>query len=572
MTFKARPVVKRTHRPSWETDNRRNLMFNIGFGLAVVAALLILAGAAAASWYGDHLASVASVNGSNITKDDLRERIAVDSFRIDHAKSLIRDELSAGRISQTDATTQTNSLDQSLQSVNSTALEELIDAELQRQLAGQQGVTVSDADINAKLTEEATSQEWRHVWVIAVTPEVSANAAAPTDAQKAAAQAKADGALKDLQSGKAWNDVVKAVSTDSSASSDGDLGWKSATDTSLDPAFHDALFAAPLNTPTAVVAGADGDYRIGRVTEIQAPALDNAYQQTISNTMSLDAYKKAVRADVTKDKLEAKFVADLTQKPTVQRQVSEIFIAASQGGTGDEVKAKHILFSPKHDPNGAKDIPATDPSWTQAHDEAQAAYEELKKDPSKWDALAAKSDDAGSAANGGELPYYTKDSLVAPFANAIFAPGLTKGEILAPVKSDFGWHVIMFVDRRPDPKTRATNAQNQASQPGADFAAIAKSVSEGPDASKGGDLGWVAHYQLPLQIENPIFLTPVGTVSSVVQTTDGFYVFKVVAEQTRLPDPDQVTALQKNAFTNWYNLQKANAKITRSGAVAPAAS
>ena len=265
MTFKARPVVKRTHRPSWETDNRRNLMFNIGFGLAVVAALLILAGAAGASWYGDHLASVASVNGVGISKDDLRDRIAVDSFRIDHAKSLIRDELSAGRMTESDATTQTNALDQSLQSVNSTALEELIDAELQRQLASQQGVTVTDADVNAKLTAEATSQEWRHVWVISVTPDVSANATTPTDAQKAAAQAKADGALKDLQGGKAWNDVVKAVSADSSAASDGDLGWKSASDTSLDPAFHDALFAAQLNTPTAVILGADGDYRIGRV-------------------------------------------------------------------------------------------------------------------------------------------------------------------------------------------------------------------------------------------------------------------------------------------------------------------
>ncbi len=573
MTFRSRPVVKRTHRPSWESETRHTLLLNIGFGVAVIAALLILAGAAAASWYGDHLAAVATVNGTTITKDDLRDRIMVDSFRIDHQKSLIRDELSAGRISQQDATTQTNALDQSLSSVDSTALEELIDAELQRELAAQQGITVTDGDINAALTTEATSKEYRHVWMIAVAPETSSGATAPTDAQKAAAKAKADQALKDLQGGKAWGDVAKAVSTDASASSEGDLGWKAADDTSLDQAFHDALFAAQPNTPTAVTEGADGVYRIGRVTEIQAPQVDASYQKQISDTVSLDAYKKAVRADVTKEKLQAKIVADATQQPSVQREVSEIFMAApSGGGVGDEVKVKHILFSPNHDPNNASSVPATDPAWTKAHDAAQAAYDELKKDPSKWDQLVKQSDDTGTKDNGGELPYYTQDQLVKPFADAVFAPGLTKGEILAPVKSDFGWHVIMFLDRRPDAKTRANNAQAEASKPGADFAAIAKSVSEGPEASNGGDLGWVAKYQLATDLENPIFLTPVGQVSSVVQTSDGYYIFKVNQEQTRLPDATQITSIQQNAFTNWYAAQKANAKITREAAVAPAAS
>ena len=75
MTFRARPVVKRTDRAG--RSPRRSLLLNLGFGLVIVVALLILAAAAAASYYGDHLASIASVNGHDISKDQLRVLLAL---------------------------------------------------------------------------------------------------------------------------------------------------------------------------------------------------------------------------------------------------------------------------------------------------------------------------------------------------------------------------------------------------------------------------------------------------------------------------------------------------------------
>ena len=70
MTFRAKPVVKRDHRPAWETQDRRNFYLNLGFGLIVVLAVLILAIAAGLSYYNDHLASVGSVDGESISKDE----------------------------------------------------------------------------------------------------------------------------------------------------------------------------------------------------------------------------------------------------------------------------------------------------------------------------------------------------------------------------------------------------------------------------------------------------------------------------------------------------------------------
>ena len=37
MTFRAKPVVKRAHRPAWEAQDRRNFYLNVGFGLIVAA-------------------------------------------------------------------------------------------------------------------------------------------------------------------------------------------------------------------------------------------------------------------------------------------------------------------------------------------------------------------------------------------------------------------------------------------------------------------------------------------------------------------------------------------------------
>ena len=54
----------------------------------------------------------------------------------------------------------------------------------------------------------------------------------------------------------------------------------------------------------------------------------------------------------------------------------------------------------------------------------------------------ASSDDAGSKATGGDLGWVGKGLMVGPFEDALFA--MKPGEISAPVKSDFGWHVIQL--------------------------------------------------------------------------------------------------------------------------------
>ena len=575
MTFRAKPVVKRGHKNAWEAHDRRNLYLNLGFGLVVVAAVLILLIAAGYTYYNDHLASVGSVDGQSISKDDLRQRIDIESWRLEESNRRISTALVAGHITQAQATAAQQQIQQAQSTIQSDSLERIIDSVLQGKLAAQEGITVSPDDVNAQLTKEATIPESRHVYMIEVKPQVDLGAVEPTAAQKAAAQAKADQALKDLQSGKSWDDVAKTVSTDTAtAPQAGDLGWLTANDTGTNEQLLDAAFKAQANTPTDVILGDDGVYRIGRVTDIVPAQVDDQYQNKIVNDkIDLTAYKAVVAADVTHQKLSDKIVADITQ-PSAQRRVSEIYIPAPGADLApDSIKVRHILYSPNDDASNASSVPATDPAWEVARQKALAAYVRVKQDPALFDSIArAESDEQqaqGPTGSGGKLPYFgTGSSVDQDFLNAIIKPGLKEGDILEPVKSAFGWHVIQVM-YRPTDDARMAKLKQEADA-GSDFAILARDESYASTSGTGGDMGWVVKGQLDDKLTTAIWNTPIGGVSDVVKIdNDGLYLFKVFAEEVKAPEGRQLDNLKQTAFSKWYTAKKSAANIQRDESISP---
>ena len=210
-------------------------------------------------------------------------------------------------------------------------------------------------------------------------------------------------------------------------------------------------------------------------------------------------------------------------------------------------------------------MPADDPAWTAAETAARATYDKLKADPSQFDAIArAESDEGAARTSGGKLPYFAPVDAIDPeFAAAIFKGGFAEGQLLEPVKSAFGWHLIQVLHYPTDAqwaaKLRAAIDGGKLT-----FAVAARDNSDAAEAADGGDLGWIGKGQLSEDIEKAIFAAPVGKVSEpLVIPTDGMYVFLVSKEETREPDAEQKATLEGTAFSIWYSKQKDEYTIDR---------
>jgi peptidyl-prolyl cis-trans isomerase C len=151
-------------------------------------------------------------------------------------------------------------------------------------------------------------------------------------------------------------------------------------------------------------------------------AIKKGLDKTPEVTDQIDAIKQSVLANAyVQDFIKSNPVTDDMLKAEYER------IKATM--TGTEYKARHILVEKEAD---ARDIIAR-----------------LKKDPGAFAKLAtARSKDPGSKATGGDLGWFDVRRMVPEFGAALGK--LEKGKFTTePVKTQFGYHVILLEDTRP---------------------------------------------------------------------------------------------------------------------------
>lgn len=112
--------------------------------------------------------------------------------------------------------------------------------------------------------------------------------------------------------------------------------------------------------------------------------------------------------------------------------------------SGTEYKARHILVEKEA--------------------EAREIIAKLKKNQKAFEALAKeKSKDSGSKVNGGDLGWFDPRGMVPEFGAAVAA--LSKGKFTEePVKTQFGYHVILLEDSRPKPVPTFEQVKDQLTQ------------------------------------------------------------------------------------------------------------
>ncbi|MFA5081280.1 MAG: SurA N-terminal domain-containing protein [Hydrogenophilaceae bacterium] len=227
-----------------------------------------------------------------------------------------------------------------------------------------------------------------------------------------------------------------------------------------------------------------------------------AQQREVSEAIySADAYLKGVTVD---DKaVEAEYNASKNDYATpAQVRVQYLVLSAEAIRSGIKVsdeearqyyegnkaryqtpeqrRASHILIKA----DSAAEKPA-------AKARAEQLYAQVKAAPGRFAELAKQnSQDPGSAAQGGDLGSFTRDTMVKPFADAVFA--MKSGEISAPVETEFGYHIIRLDGITPGmtptfealkPQIAAELAQQQAERKFAEVAErFSNMVYEQPDS------------------------------------------------------------------------------------------
>jgi len=158
------------------------------------------------------------------------------------------------------------------------------------------------------------------------------------------------------------------------------------------------------------------------------------------------------------------------------------------------------------------------------------------------------SQDPGSAEKGGDLGYFKREAMVKPFADAAF--GANIGDIVGPVESQYGLHIIKVEDKRVQDgeqevkashillKFETSNITRERLQDEANYLAefakdsnlksVAESESLQVNTSQPFELeGFVPGIGMEQRINRFAFRSKVGDVSDVISTDRGYYVVEL---------------------------------------------
>lgn len=154
----------------------------------------------------------------------------------------------------------------------------------------------------------------------------------------------------------------------------------------------------------------------------------------------------------TPDQVRANIRSELAREQWIDHQIADQVIVIptevekfyQQGPPAkfdepEKVAASHLLIKLRRD--------APPEEALAAENRANEAAEHLKKGENFEDVALAFSDDPTVKKNKGSLGLFSREAVMPEFATAAFA--LKPGEVSAPVRTQFGYHVIKVTDRRP---------------------------------------------------------------------------------------------------------------------------
>jgi peptidyl-prolyl cis-trans isomerase SurA len=288
------------------------------------------------------------------------------------------------------------------------------------------------------------------------------------------------------------------------------------------------------------------DQTIENIAKEQKMSVAQMQQSIESEGTSFNQYREQLRQEITLGEI---------QRIQVQRRIQVspqeinglVKLIEEQGLKDVEFQIGHILI----------EVPSN-PSSEQLESSSRRAEIVLKRlnEGDDFRSTAIASSSGPKALEGGIWDFMNINEMPTLFAEVVNSA--KKGDIIGPIKSGSGFHIIKVIDTRglqtqevsevksrhillkPSPilseeraKAMLDNFLVQVRNGEADFAKLAKQYSEDPGSgAKGGELGWADPGMYVPEFSQTLASLSEGQISEPFRTTHGWHIVQLESRRT----------------------------------------
>lgn len=224
-----------------------------------------------------------------------------------------------------------------------------------------------------------------------------------------------------------------------------------------------------------------------------------------------------------------------------------------------ELKSKHILISVQQT--------ASPEDTLEAYNKIMAARDEFLQGKSLEELDMEYSSKRNGRSMGGDLPWFSVGSTVAEFENALYS--LKINEISKPVRTQFGYHIILLEDkrvrkpsrqishifvRRNSDQTKIVEAYEALNDSSSWENVVVKYSEDTPSIQNNGLIGWVNYggrYRIAFT-DSVMNIDSSLPYSKPIETTYGYHIFRIDSIQTFEDEEakdEHIMELLKNSST-----------------------
>ncbi len=268
--------------------------------------------------------------------------------------------------------------------------------------------------------------------------------------------------------------------------------------------------------------------------------LDQFQRALAADGMSFRDFREQIRREMIVGRVQQNRVSD---RIYISPQELRNFLESPVGraATSDDFRVGHILLAVSDEASPA--------AVRAAEEKAQEIVSELR-DGADFAQMAVAHSADQRALQGGDLGWRKAGQLPSLFAEQVLAA--SKGEVLDPIRSASGFHIVKVTDKRGTgntlvDQTRARHILIQPSeirseseaenlirdlyeriQDGESFDQLARDHSDDPgSALSGGDLGWIMSGQMVPAFEETMRATSTGGLSEPFRSQFGWHILEV---------------------------------------------